>query len=68
MFELLFVGYEVFGNEVVMLWLEVLGEEGVLYCEGECWEWIVDSYLVNVVLLCVVVDGNFVVVDCIGGC
>lgn len=67
-FELLFWVGDGFGLIDLEVFLEVLVEIEVIYCEGECWEWIVDSYLVNVVSLCVVVDGNFVVVDCSDGC
>ena len=44
-------------------WLELLAEDGVLYREGERWEWVADSYPAGAVSLRSVADGNFVVVD-----
>ncbi len=62
-FELPFVGDEKFGKETATPWLELLGEEGVVYREGDRWEWIADSYPAIAVSLRSVADGNFVVVD-----
>ncbi|MEO7065433.1 MAG: DEAD/DEAH box helicase [Rhodanobacter sp.] len=62
-FELPFVGNEVFGQGAAAPWLEVLEEDGVLYHEGDRWEWIADSYPAGAVSLRSVADGNFVVVD-----
>ncbi|MEO8993218.1 MAG: DEAD/DEAH box helicase, partial [Rhodanobacter sp.] len=62
-FELPFVGNEVFGAGLAAPWLEVLEEDGVLYHEGDRWEWIADSYPAGAVSLRSVADGNFVVVD-----
>ena len=62
-FELPFVGNEVFGQGAAAPWLEVLEEDGVLYREGDRWEWIADSYPAGAVSLRSVADGNFVVVD-----
>ncbi len=62
-FELPFQRGECFGSISADPYLEVLGESGVLHCEGQRWEWIGDGYPANVVSLRSVADGNFVVVD-----
>jgi DEAD/DEAH box helicase domain-containing protein len=62
-FELPFLQGEAFGSVPADPYLEVLGESGLLHCEGQRWEWIADSYPANAVSLRSVADGNFVVVD-----
>ncbi|MEO7073346.1 MAG: DEAD/DEAH box helicase, partial [Rhodanobacter sp.] len=62
-FELPFTGAARFGPIDATPWLEILAEDGVLYREGERWEWVADSYPAGAVSLRSVADGNFVVVD-----
>ncbi len=62
-FELPFTGAARFGPIDATPWLDVLAEDGVLYREGERWEWVADSYPAGAVSLRSVADGNFVVVD-----
>jgi DEAD/DEAH box helicase domain-containing protein len=62
-FELPFAGAAKFGQIDATPWLEFLAEDGVLYREGERWEWVADSYPAGAVSLRSVADGNFVVVD-----
>jgi DEAD/DEAH box helicase domain-containing protein len=62
-FELPFLKGERFGPVDPEVYLQLLAEDGVVYGEGERWEWIADSYPANAVSLRSVADGNFVVVD-----
>ena len=66
-FELPFTGEARFGPIDATPWLEILAEDGVLYREGERWEWVADSYPAGAVSLRSVADGNFVVVDLTAG-
>ncbi|TAN08934.1 MAG: DEAD/DEAH box helicase [Rhodanobacteraceae bacterium] len=62
-FELPFTIGERFGAVDPTVYLQLLAEDGVVYREGERFEWIDDSYPANAVTLRSVADGNFVVVD-----
>ena len=66
-FELPFTAGESFGPVDPAVYLQLLGEDGVLHEENGRWEWIADSYPAQAVSLRSVADGNFVVVDRTGG-
>ena len=62
-FELPFTTGELFGTIDPAIYLQLLGEDGVVHEENGRWEWIADSYPAQAVSLRSVADGNFVVVD-----
>jgi len=62
-FELPFVDGELFGDQDVARYLEILEEEGVLHAAGGRWHWTSETYPADHVSLRTVASDNFVVVD-----